>query len=147
MKKNLLLIIIGLIIGILITVTVMVFVYPKCKKCEKCEAVEGNSSNCDKESDKKEETIILTNDEREKYDSLLIIAKELYGESFYTNYTKQPNGLYVVTYSDIKELGYDISKYGNCSGETIAFYFDPDNVLSNNYSEIPVNINFNCNAN
>lgn len=141
MGKNILFIIIGLVIGIACTVCVGFLFKPVCQECNKCE----NNSNSDGTVNEKDEAVNLSTDEKEKYDSLVLIATELYNNSVYLSYIKQPNGLYVITYSDIKELGYDVSKYKNCSGDTIAIYFDPDNILSNEYAGVPANINLNCN--
>lgn len=139
MKKNILFIFIGFVIGVSCAIFIGFMFMPKCQECNKCE-----DNNTDQTINENNESIDLSTDEKEKYDSLVLIATELYNNSVYLSYLKQPNGLYVITYSDIKELGYDTSKYGNCSGDIIAIYFDPDNVLSNEYAGVPANVNLNC---
>lgn len=90
--------------------------------------------------------IVLSEDERIKYDNLKSIGVQLYNSKKYLEFNKQTNGLYVVSLKELRDLGYDLVDYKDCDNETNIIYFDPNKVLSQEYSDYPIQINLFCDS-
>ena len=136
--KNISLVLIGFVFGILVMLLVMLITKDDVLECPKC-LPSNDITNNDSESD-----VTLSKDEQKNYSYLLNIGKELYNNNKYKEFNIDENGLYFVSYEKLKNLGYDVSKYDNCNQKMGIIYFDPNNVLDVKYDAEPIQINLSC---
>ena len=136
-KINIVLIIVSFIVGMLVMFGISFLTKEKCEICE-------DSSN--KNNTTQKDNIELSEENKKIFDYLNSIGTELYNNEKYKEYPDEQEGVYAVTYKDLIELGYDMSKFSNCDPNMNVIYFDPNKKLLDEYMSTPIQITIVCNT-
>ena len=134
-KKNnsILVFIIGFVVGLVVMFAFTFFTKEKCEVCEKCD------NNTEEKTDE------LSKTEKEMFDLLNGVAKEVYSKNQYTNLNKNEQGVYYATLLDLSNLNYDVSSLSHCDQKNAMVFFDVDKKMSQSYEKEPIQISVSCN--
>ena len=81
----------------------------------------------------------FNSEEQKIIDSLNKYGEEIYNNKEYLNFNKDKQGVYYASINDLEKLGYDISVIDKeCTLDEPIIYFDVDNIMNNEYYDIPL---------
>lgn len=87
----------------------------------------------------------FNSEEQKIIDSLNKYGEEIYNNKEYLNFNKDKQGVYYASINDLEKLGYDISVIDKeCTLDEPIIYFDVDNIMNNEYYDIPLIYIINC---
>lgn len=112
------------------------------KNQNECENIVNNNED----GPENDNTIELTDEEQETFNTLSSYGKDIYAKETYKTLKKDEKDIYYATIKDLEVLGYDISIIDESCDKTIpVIYFDVDHKLTNNYELEPLQFVINCN--